>query len=96
MVRNRQRWAVVSGLAAVGVLAWLATAGSAIATAATRYRSGSVRGHLVSHVSPASPGAKSGIVTTGADAMAIVVAVMAFVALGFLIVTLVRRRVASD
>ncbi len=96
MVRKLQRWAVVSGLAAAGVLAWLATAGSAIATAATRDRSGGVRGQLVSHVSPAGSGASSGLLTTGADAMAIVVAVMAAVALVFLIVTLVRHRVALD
>ena len=95
-MRTPQGWAVVSGLAAAGVLAWLATAGSTIATASTRYGSGSVRGHLVSHVRPAGPGVRSGIVTTGADAMAIVVAAMAAVALGFLIVTLVRRRVAPD
>jgi hypothetical protein len=96
MTRKLQRWAAMSGLGAAGVLAWLATAGSAMATAATRFRSGGVRGRLVSHVSPVGPGARSGLVPTGADAMAMVVAVMAAVALIFLIVTLVRRRVAVD
>lgn len=70
------------------------TTGAGVAGAATRTRSGAIHAALDSHVSgAATPGNASGSLTlTGPDVMASIVALMAFAAFAFIVVTLIRRR----
>ncbi len=63
-----------------------------MASAATRFHSGSVRTTLASHIATNASNAASGPVLTGPNVMASVVGAMALLALGFLVVTLIRRR----
>ena len=65
------------------------TFGTAAASAAGRLRSGS-HGQAVSHFSNVDP---SGLVLRGANVTAGIVGVLAVLALLFLVVTLIRRRV---
>ena len=90
-----QRWVAIGAMAAASCLVWLATAGTAVASASTRLRSGAVRAQLVSHVSSAGASSGSGIVPNGANAMAAVVGLMALLALVFLVVTFIRRRISA-
>jgi hypothetical protein len=76
-------------MASVGVLVWSLTVGTAVASAASRLRSGS-HGQAVSHLSNPDP---SGLVLRGANVTAGIVGVLAVLALLFLVVTLIRRRV---
>jgi hypothetical protein len=85
-----------AGLAAIGAFAWFLTEGASCAGATTRYRSGTFRTQLVSHYGAGANGqASAGIVPTGADVMASLVLVMAVLALAFLVVTFIRRRMVT-
>ncbi len=67
------------------------TAGTTVAGAATRFRSGSVRNQLAETTHTANGAGSLGL--TGPSVMASVVGLMAVLALVFLVVTFVRRRV---
>jgi hypothetical protein len=60
-----------------------------MASAATRFRSGPT---LASHFTSNGAGAASGAVQTGPTVVAGVVALMAFLAFVFVVVTFIRRR----
>ena len=80
--------------AAVGMtLAWSVTVGAAAASAASRLRSGTLHAQLVSRVTPA--GNTSSHLLVGSDVMAGIVGSLAVLALAFLVVTLIRRRVTA-
>jgi hypothetical protein len=69
-------------------------AGTSVASAATRYRSGSVRSQLASTSHLATSGAASGgLPLTGPTVMASVVGLMALLAMVFIVVTFIRRRI---
>ncbi len=87
--------AALGGVAAASCLVWLATAGSTVAAASTRLRSGAVREQLVNHVNAVGSAAQPSIVPNGANAMFAVVALMALLAFVFLVVTFIRRRVSA-
>jgi hypothetical protein len=73
---------------------WSVTAGTAVASAGTRLRSGAIHAQLASHVTASGSNAVSSSLTIkGSGVMAGVVAALAVFALGFLIVTFIRRRV---
>jgi hypothetical protein len=88
MVRLRQL-RVLLGAVPLGAFLWSITAGSGVASATTRLRSGTLHAQLVSHVN-AVP---AGISLKGTGVMAAVVGVLALFALAFLVVTLIRRRI---
>jgi hypothetical protein len=70
-------------------------AGAGAADGATRLRSGA-RAHFLGSTRIAANGtAAPGLHPTGSDVMASVVGLMAILALAFLVVTLIRRRVHS-
>jgi hypothetical protein len=73
-------------------LAWSAVAGSTAASAAGRLRSGTVHAQLASHVTKVANGVPTGLQVQGSNVMAAVVAALAFFALAFVVVTLIRRR----
>jgi hypothetical protein len=79
------------GLVTVGALGWIATAGSSIASAATTSRL-SAHTFGAAHLTSVSSGASTQAVQ-GADIMAGIVGGLAFLALAFVIMTFVRRRV---
>jgi hypothetical protein len=89
-VRQLRVWAALMGAALV---TWSVTAGSAVASASTRLRSGTIHAQLVSHVSTGGNAVSSGLTIKGSSVMAGVVAALAVFALAFLIVTFIRRRV---
>ena len=92
----RARLALV-GTATSAAIIWILTAGSAVASASTRLRSGILHTQLVSHVS-AGTGANavsSGLTLKGSSVIAAIVAVLALLAFAFLLVTLIRRRVSA-
>jgi hypothetical protein len=69
-------------------------AGTSVASAATRFRSGSVRNQLASTSHLATSGAASGgLGLTGPTVMASVVGLMALLAMAFIVITFIRRRV---
>jgi hypothetical protein len=88
--------ATLVGVATLGAAAWLVTAGAAVASASTRLRSGTLHAQLVSHVSPGASAVSSGLGLRGSDVMSAVVATMAVLAVAFLIVTFIRRRVTAS
>jgi hypothetical protein len=67
---------------------WAVTTGSAMASAATQYRPGT----LLGHVTASGANAASASVQTGPNVMAAVVGLMAVLAFAFLVVTFIRRR----
>jgi len=73
-------------------LAWSVTVGAAAASAA-RLRSGTLHAQLVSHVTPS--GTTSSPHLFGSGVMAAIVGALAVLALAFLVVTLIRRRVTA-
>ncbi len=79
--------------ATLGALLWSVTAGSAVASAATRLRSGTVHAQLASHVTAGANTVPASLGLKGTGVMAAVVGVLALFALAFVIVTLIRRRV---
>jgi len=83
--------AAMVGAALAATLAASVFVGSAAASAASRFRSGSQPAHLVSHV---TPGGNEASVLTGSNVMAGIVGSLAVVALAYLIVTYIRRRTA--
>ncbi len=86
---------VLAAMVSMGVLAWSVTAGSTVASASTRLRSGTLHAQLVSRVSPGPHSLPSGLTVRGAGVMATIVGVLAVLALTFLIVTFIRRRVTA-
>jgi hypothetical protein len=91
IVRQLRVWAA---LMATATVAAVITAGSAVASASTRLRSGTVHAQLASHVSAAGASAvSSGLTIKGSSIMGGIVAALAVFALAFLIVTFIRRRV---
>lgn len=93
MQQHFQKIAYAVGLGASVVLMLALTTGADIAGAATRSRSGVVHAELASHVSGAATSNASGsLALTGADVMASIVALMAFSAFAFIVITLIRRR----
>ena len=92
--QHLQKIASAVGLAASAVLMLALTTGAGVAGAATRSRSGAVHAELASHVSGAATAANSSgsLALTGPDVMASIVALMAFSAFAFIVVTLIRRR----
>lgn len=82
------------GFASTCALTLALIAGTSVASAATRYRSGSVRNQLASTSHLTTSGATSGgLGLTGPNVMASVVGLMALLAVAYIIVTLIRRRV---
>ncbi len=81
--------------AAVGTaaLAWSVAVGTVAASATTRLRSGSLHAQLVSRVTPAGNTSSSHLL--GSGVMAGIVGCLAVLALAFLVVTLIRRRVTA-
>jgi len=96
MAMARIRVALV-GTTTLAALIWTLTAGSVVASASTRLRSGTLHAQLASHVSGgAGAGANavsSGLALKGSAVMAAIVGVLALCAFAFLVVTLIRRRV---
>jgi hypothetical protein len=86
---------VLAAMASMGVVAWSVTAGASVASASTRLRSGTLHAQLVSRVSPGAHSLPSGLTVRGAGVMATIVGVLAVLALTFLIVTFIRRRVTA-
>jgi len=76
-------------------LTWLVAAGTAVAGADTRLRSGSVHAQLVSHLSSGAHTLSPSLALKGSDVMAAIVGILAVLALAFLIVTFIRRRITT-
>jgi hypothetical protein len=91
----RQLGVLVSA-ATFGVLLWSVSAGSAVASAATRLRSGAVHAQLASHVTAGANTVPASLGLKGTGVMAAVVGVLALFALAFVVVTLIRRRVTPS
>ncbi len=87
--------AAMVAAAAVGALVWSVTAGSALASATTRLRSGTLHAQLVSHVAAGANTVPTRVPLTGSGVMAAMVGALALFALAFLVVTLIRRRVTA-
>jgi hypothetical protein len=83
------------GTTALAAVTWMVTAGSAVASASTRLRSGTLHAQLVSHVSGGANAVSSGLTLKGSAVMAAIVGVLALCAFAFLVVTLIRRRVTA-
>ena len=82
------------GIASTCAMTLALVAGTSVAGATTRYRSGSVRNQLASTAHLSTSGTTSGpLGLTGPTVMASVVGLMALLAVGFIVVTLIRRRV---
>ena len=80
------------GITTTAAIALALVLEAAPASATTRLRSGTLHAQLASHVSPA--GAGSGpLALSGANVMATVVGTLALLALAFVVVTLIRRRI---
>jgi CHASE2 domain-containing sensor protein len=93
-VMARMRAALVGTTTLITVI-WTIGAGSGVASASTRLRSGTLHAQLASHVSTGA-GANtlsSGLALKGSAVIAAIVGVLAVCALAFLIVTFIRRRV---
>ena len=73
-------------------LLWSVVTGFPAASAAGRLRSGTVHAQLASHVTKVANGVPTGLQVQGSNVMAAVVAALAFFALAFVVVTLIRRR----
>ena len=76
-------------------LTWSVAAGTAVAGADTRLRSGSVHAQLVSRVSSGAHALSPSLALTGSDVIAAIVGILAVLALAFLIVTFIRRRITT-
>jgi hypothetical protein len=87
--------AAAAGTATLAALTWSVTAGTAVAGAATRVRSGTLHAQLVSHVSTAANPVSTGLPLKGSNVIAEIVGVMAVLAVAFLVVTFIRRRITS-
>jgi hypothetical protein len=92
-VRQFRNFSVILGLATSCAVTWALTAGTEVASAATRLRSGRVQLVATTHAT-ANAGAAGGFSLTGSDVMASVVGLMMLTAMVFLVITFVRRRVS--
>jgi hypothetical protein len=70
-------------------------AGATAAGAAARQRSGTARAQLVNRVTAGAPAGRAGYAPDGAHVMAAMVAVAGLLAFGFIVVTIIRRRVRT-
>ena len=97
IVRQLRRVVLGSTLstATLAALLWSLTTGSAAAAAATRLRSGTVHAQLASHITRVVNPVPAGLQVQGTGVMAAVVAGLALLALAFVVVTLVRRRITT-
>jgi hypothetical protein len=68
--------------------------GTAPAGATTRLRSGTLHAEFASHVASTAGAGGGALSTAGADVTAIIVATLALLALAFIVVTLIRRRIS--
>jgi hypothetical protein len=91
-VRQLRFLTAMVGMAATGAVAWSVTVGVVAASASTRLRSGNLHAQLVSHVAPAGNTSSSQLLADS-DVIAGIVASLAVLALAFVIVTLIRRRI---
>jgi hypothetical protein len=91
-----QKLAMALCLATTCAVAWSVTAGTGVAAAATRSRSGALHTLLFDATARVAPnGASSSrLHLTGPDVMASFVGLMAVLAFVFLVVTFIRRRVS--
>jgi hypothetical protein len=92
VVRKLRVMAAMVGVAAAATCALSVVMGSTLASASTRLRSGSLHAQLVSHVTPVGNTAPSGVIA-GSNVIAAIVGTLAILALAFLVVTFIRRRV---
>jgi hypothetical protein len=93
-VQHLRKFSVLFGLATASAMTLAITAGTTVAGAATRFRSGGVRTQLIDTTHPAGNGAAAGTLgLTGPNVMASIVGLMAVLAIVFLVVTFIRRRV---
>ena len=96
MQRHFQKLAVTLSLISTFAVTWTLIGGVTVADAATRYRSGRVRANLADAPRIAANGVgASGLHLTGPDVMASVVGLMAILAVAFIVVTFIRRRLLS-
>jgi hypothetical protein len=65
------------------------------ASATTRLRSGHLHAQFAGHLAPASSPVTAGLSLTGANVTATIVGALALLALAFVVVTLIRRRITS-
>ncbi len=101
--RQLQRMAALVVSATLAALTWSVTGGVAVAGAgagaststSTRLRSGSLHAQLVSHVSSGANALSPSAALEGSDVMAAIVATLAVLAVVFLIVTFIRRRITT-
>ena len=93
-MRHFRFLAAAVGMATTGALAWSVTLGATAASAASRLRSGTMDAQLVGRVTPAGT-TSSAHLLVGSGVMAGIVGSLAGVALAFIVVTLVRRRVGA-
>lgn len=93
-MRHLRKLATTFSAVTVCAVTWMAMAGTDVASASTRYRSGTIHAQLLDSSSriALNGGVRSGIYT-GSDVMAGFVALLAVLAVLFLVVTLSRRRV---
>jgi hypothetical protein len=84
---------LVLGLAVACALVVLP--GTLTAAAKTRSRSGNLHAQFTSHVAPASNPVTAGLSLTAANVTATIVGALALVALAFVVVTLIRRRITA-
>lgn len=93
MQRHLRKFAMTISLSTVGTVTWLMLAGTGVADASTRYRSGAVHAQLLDSATRiSSGGSPTGLGLTGSDVMAAFVGLMAVLAFMFLVVTFLRRR----
>lgn len=93
MLQHLRNFLVSLGVATACAMALAVVAGTTAASAATRYRSGSVRTQLVDTNHVTSNAASASLGLTGPDVMAAIVGLMALLAFVFIVVTFIRRRV---
>jgi hypothetical protein len=92
-VQRLHKTVATLGLATIAAVAWIVTEGASLASATTRYRSGTFRTQLAGHYGGGAPApTPGGLMATGADVMAAIVALLAVMAFAFLVVTFIRRR----
>lgn len=92
-MRQQRVIASAIGIATTAAVTLALGPGTAPAGATTRLRSGTLHGQLAGHVSSASGLGSGPLSLAGANVMAVVVATLALLALAFVLVTLIRRRI---
>ena len=93
-MQHLRKLAMTVSLATTSAIVWVVTAGTGVADAGTRLRSGALHAHLLDSATRIAPNGatSSGLGLTGPDVMASLVGLMAVLSLGFLVVTFIRRR----